>query len=85
MHKNEKRLGMIDDLSGEHSAMQRYSSGQTTSISRTQSSNVFFNDEDVSIYQSFRRAIFWSKVKLDGPKPNESSSENSNSVVAFKA
>ena len=53
MHKNEKRLGMIDDLSGEHSAMQRYSSGQTTSISRTQSSNVFFNDEDVSIYQSF--------------------------------
>ncbi len=61
VHKNEKRPGMIFDLTGEHSAMQRYYSGTTPSISKYSSNNVFFTNEDYYIYKSFLRALFWDK------------------------
>lgn len=59
VHKNEKRPGIVFDLQGEHSAMQRYSAGPTPSIARQASSNVFFTDEDVASYKSFKTALFW--------------------------
>lgn len=65
VHKNEKRPGMIFDLHGEYSAMQRYSSGSTPSISKYSSKNIFFNNEDFSIYKSFSRALFWGNRILE--------------------
>lgn len=59
VHKNEKRPGIADDLYGEYDAMRRYSSGVEPSISRLQSKNVFFNDEDFHASIHFNRAMFW--------------------------
>ncbi len=62
IHKNEKRPGMIHDLLGEYDAMQRYSSGAVPSISRLQSKNVFFNDEEFQAGIHFNRAMFWART-----------------------
>lgn len=61
VHKHEKRLGMVEDLQGEYHAMQRYSSGIAPSISRVQSKNVFFTDEDFHGGLAFNRALFWAQ------------------------
>lgn len=76
VHKNETRPGMRFDLSGEHSAMQRYSAGETPSISKYASKNVFFTDADRAVYKSFANALFWSNRAGEGngchQSPNES-------------
>ena len=71
VHKNENRPGMALDLSGEHGAMQRYSSGENPSISKYSSKNVFFTNEDRDIYMSFSRALFWANrvVESKDTKP----------------
>ena len=71
VHKNEKRSGMIFDISGERSAMQRYSSGENPSISKYSSKNVFFTNEDRDIYKSFSRVLFWGNrvVESEDKKP----------------
>ena len=53
------REGIVYDLQGEYSAMQRYSGGDKPSIARQQSKNTFFNDVDLHVIKSFERAKFW--------------------------
>ncbi|WED42364.1 hypothetical protein [Legionella cardiaca] len=60
VHKNEARNGIKLDLIGENDAMKNYSSGQTPSISRHISKNVFFTDAEIFSYQSFARSVFWN-------------------------
>ncbi len=61
VHKNEARRGINLDLIGEGNAMQQYSSGDTPSISRYLSKNVFFTDIDIFSYKSLAKAISWSR------------------------
>lgn len=67
VHKNEARPGILHDVKGEHQAMQRYSSGDTPSISRTLSPNTFLNDVDAHMSKSLNRAMFWSRIEKHEP------------------
>ena len=64
VHKNEKRNGISEDLQGEHQAMITYSSGETASISRFQSRNTFFCNEDYFVARSFYHAKTWDRISV---------------------
>lgn len=61
VHKNQARNGIKLDLIGENNAMQQYSSGETPSISRYLSKNIFFTDEEIYSYKGLSKAIFWNR------------------------
>lgn len=77
VHKNQARPGITMDLEGEVGAMQNYSAGDNPSISRYQSRNVFFTDQEIYSTKSFARALFWngySQKKLINEKNDKQTS-----------
>jgi len=84
IHKQEKRQGIIDDIKGEYSAMRRYSSGTVPSISRLQGRNTFFNDEELGIYKSFQRIMFWNQINSTA-SAYEESGEHEDVPIVFQS
>ncbi len=62
VHKNEQRKGIIHDLKGEHRAIINYSSGDTPSIARVQSTNTFFTDTDFIKEKMFKNIQYWART-----------------------
>ncbi len=64
VHKQENRPGMLYDLRGERHAAERYSAGESASISRHQGRNTFFTNTDFQMMRSYMKSVCWSQEKL---------------------